>query len=408
MAERIVIVGASIGGVRTAQALRSEGHRGSIVIVGTESELPYDKPPLSKQYLVGEWEADRVRLLDGEGARNSAIELRLGAAAVSLDLADRRVDLADGSELCFDRLVIATGARARPAPWRAESGVHVLRTLEDSSRLRAALRRTGPVVVVGGGFIGAEVAAAACRSGRHVTIVDPLTAPAERVVGPEIGAVLATVHDRHGVATRFGTEVARVEGCEGALAVELTDGQTLRADTVVVGIGAIPETGWLEDSGLLVEDGVVCRADCRSVEDDGVFAVGDCARCFHPRYEETVRIEHWTNTAEQATCVAHNLTHSGERRTHSPIEYVWSDQYDWRVQIAGRPDRYDVTEIFGDADAEFPRFAALYRDDSGGLGGAVTVNWARALVTARRHMMTGTTYDAARAAIAERLTAVIR
>jgi phthalate 3,4-dioxygenase ferredoxin reductase subunit len=254
----VVVVGSSVGGVRTAQALRSEGFDGRVVLVGEEARLPYDKPPLSKQFLAGSWNAERVTLLTEAAADKARIELRLGVAAERLDVAGRQVVLAGGERLDYDAVVIATGAAARPSPWGARSGMHVVRTMADSECLQVDLRRDGHVVVVGGGFIGAEVAATARSLGRDVTVVDPLPAPIGRVVGAEVGAHFAELHRRHGVATRFGTGVESVEGDVGDLRVVLTDGTELAASTVVVGIGATPNDGWLADSGLLVENGVVC------------------------------------------------------------------------------------------------------------------------------------------------------
>lgn len=334
----VVIVGSSVGGVRTARALRTEGYDGRIVLIGAEAEMPYDKPPLSKQFLAGAWDEDRVRLLTAADAEAAGIELRLGSAAERLDVADRAVVLADGTRVHYDVLVVATGADARPSPWPVESGVHVVRTLDDSRKLAEDLTSvSGPVVVVGGGFIGAEVAATAHAVGRDVTIVDPLHAPIGRVLGEELGAMFTDLHHRHGVATRFGDGVEAVDGKAGALRVTLTSGEVLPAGTVVVGIGARPNAGWLASSGLLIDDGVVCDEFCRAVNHGTVFAVGDVARWHHPRHREDVRVEHWTNAAEQASCVAHNIVHPDGLRPYAPTEYVWSDQYDWKIQIAGRP-----------------------------------------------------------------------
>ena len=401
MSAHVVIVGASIGGVRTAQALRTEGHDGPITLIGAEPELPYDKPPLSKQFLAGAWDERRVTLLDKPAAQDARIELRLGTPATGLDVAGHRLQLADGSAVGYDQLVVATGAAPRPSPWTVDSGVHLLRTLGDARALRAALQRTGPVVIVGGGFIGAEVAATAHAAGRPVTVVDPLAAPAERVAGPQIGALLADVHRRHGVATRLGTGVASITGGQGDLTVALSDGKSLAADTVLVAIGVTPSTDWLQASGLLVQDGLVCGADCRSVDAADVFGVGDAARWFHAGHEEAVRVEHWTNAAEQAGCVAHNIVHPDDPREHRPTEFVWSDQYDWRIQIAGRPGRCDRHELIGDAETELPRFVALYRSGDARIAGAVAVNWPRALIAARRDIARGVPFDETLATIGE-------
>ncbi|MEV6903366.1 FAD-dependent oxidoreductase [Amycolatopsis sp. NPDC051372] len=389
----VVIVGASVGGVRTAQALRANGHDGRIVLVGAEPHLPYDKPPLSKQFLAGAWEHDRLALLTEEEAAADGIELRLGVAATGLDPVARTVELADGTSVGYDTLVIATGATARPSPWAAESGVHVLRTLGDGTGLRAALAEPGPLVVVGGGFIGAEVAATAHAAGRAVTVVDPLPAPIARVLGAEVGRLVGDVHRRHGVETRFGTGVQAVSGRVGALEVALTDGTVLPAGTVVVGIGAVPAVEWLADSGLELDNGLVCDEFCRATGHPEIFGVGDVARWFHAGHGEHVRVEHWTNAVEQAACVAHNVVHPEEPVQYRPTEYAWSDQYDWKIQIAGRPNRATGFELAGDPTTDPPRFAALYRDETGRLSAAVTVNWPKLLVAARRLITAGTPYE---------------
>ena len=389
MTRTVVVVGASVGGVRTAQALRSEGFDGRVVLVGAESHTPYDKPPLSKQFLAGYWGLEKVVLLTAEKAAEDAIELRLGSAATRLDVAGRRLLLADGQALDYDKLVVATGASARPSPWRPGSGVHVVRTLDDSRHLAGALRQDGPVVVVGGGFIGAEVAATARQLGREVTVVDPMPTPIGRVVGPEIGSLFTELHHRHGAATRFGVGVEEIEGVAGNLRVGLTDGTRLSAATVVVGIGAVPNDGWLADSGIPVENGVLCDEYSRAVDAPDVFAVGDVARWFHPGHREHVRVEHWTNAVEQAVIAAHNIAHPDDLRTHRPVEYVWSDQYDWKAQIVGRPVHGVRHDIIGTLEGEHPRGAVLYQDDGGRLCGAVTVNWPRALVQCRRLVTQG-------------------
>ncbi|MET7997023.1 FAD-dependent oxidoreductase [Amycolatopsis sp. NPDC005232] len=389
----VVIVGASVGGVRTAQALRAQGHDGRIVLVGAEPHLPYDKPPLSKQFLAGAWEHDRLALLTEEEAAADGIELRLGVAATGVDPVARTVNLADGTDLGYDTLVIATGATARPSPWAAESGVHVLRTLTDGTGLRAVLAEPGPLVVVGGGFIGAEVAATAHAAGREVTVVDPLPAPIARVLGDEVGRLVGDVHRRHGVETRFGTGVRAVSGRVGALEITLTDGTVLPAGTVVVGIGAVPAVEWLADSGLELDNGLVCDEFCRATGHPEIFGVGDVARWFHAGHGEHVRVEHWTNAVEQAACVAHNVVHPEDPVQYRPTEYAWSDQYDWKIQIAGRPNRATGFELAGDPTTDPPRFAALYRDETGRLSAAVTVNWPKLLVAARRLITAGTPYE---------------
>lgn len=378
-----VVVGASVGGVRTAQALRTEGWTGRIVLVGAEPDLPYDKPPLSKQVLLGAWEPGQARLLEDGEPQRDGLELRLGVRAVHLDVAEHEVVLAGGERLAYDVVVLATGAGARPSPWRPASGVHVLRSLQDALSLKAALAEPGPVVVVGGGFLGAEVASSARALGHEVTVVDPMPVPMARVLGPEVGQLFTDLHERHGVATRYGLGVERIGGVAGNLQVELTDGSVLPASCVAVAIGAVPDTVWLADSGLLVNDGVVCDGSGRAAGARDVYAVGDVARWHDARRGGHVRVEHWSSAVEQAGHVAHAIVHPDEERTHAPVAYVWSDQHDWRTQIVGVPSAGSDHVVLGDPAGEPARFAVVYRDGSR-LCGAVCVNWPKALALTRR------------------------
>lgn len=380
-----VVVGASIAGVRTVQALRAGGYAAPIVLVDAQADLPYDKPPLSKQFMRGQWDVGQVQLLDERGAAELEVTLQLGEAAEHVDLVRREVHVAGARVLPWDHLVLATGVRARRLPWRATSGVHELRTLTDARRLRATLDEPGPLVIVGGGFIGAEMAAAARARGRDVTIVDPLPVPIARVVGDDVGGLFEQLHHGHGTSTRFGVGVEDISGTAGHLSMSLTDGSWLSAATVVVGIGAVPEDGWLAASGLALEDGVLCDEFCRASRRPDILAAGDVARWFHPIHEEHVRVEHWTNAVEQAGVVAHNVLHPDDLRAYAPTEYVWSDQYDWKIQIVGRPRAAAaVTEVFGSTDCDRPRFLVAYGDSYGRLMAAVGVNWPRATMLARR------------------------
>jgi phthalate 3,4-dioxygenase ferredoxin reductase component len=381
---RVVIVGSSVGGVRTARALRTEGYEGSITLVGEEPELPYDRPPLSKQVLTGAWSAERAGLLTEQAAADAGIELRLEASALALDPEARLVRLADGESLPYDDLVIATGASARPSPWRPPSGVYQLRTLADCLALRKRFADGGTVVMIGAGFIGAEGAAAARSAGCDVTLVDPVPVPMERAVGPVVGTLLADVHHRHGVRTRFGVGVQAVSGRAGDLTVALSDASVLRAETVVVGIGAIPNDQWLQGSGLAVEDGVVCDAYLAAAGAAHVFAVGDVARWPHPELDALIRSEHWTNAADQARCVARNIARPEARETFQPSDYVWSDQYDWKVQLAGQRASAVAEWVIGDPRAARPQVTVLHADATGRLCAAVCLNWPKAFVQCRR------------------------
>ena len=384
MPYRVVIVGSSVAGVRAARTLRAEGYQGGITLVGEEPELPYDRPPLSKQVLTGAWSAERAGLLTAQAAADAGIELRLGASASALDLQTRLVRLADGESLPYDDLVIATGASARPSPWRPPSGVYLLRTLADCLALRKRFAGGGTVVMIGGGFIGAEGAAAARSAGCDVTLVDPVPVPMERAVGPVVGALLADVHHRHGVRTHFGVGVQAVSGRAGDLTVTLTDGSELRAETVTVGIGAIPNDRWLHGSGLVIDDGVVCDEYLAAVGAEHVFAAGDVARWPHPEPAALVRSEHWTNAADQARCVARNIARPGAWETFQPSDYVWSDQYDWKVQLAGHRARAVAEWVIGTPQAERPQVTVLHADATGRLCAAVCLNWPKAFVQCRR------------------------
>ena len=262
--ETIAVVGASLAGLRALQALRRAGFSGRLVAVGEESEPPYDRPPLSKDVLAGKWDAERTRLLRPED-ESLGVDWRLGRRAEALELAARQLRLADGERLGFDGLVIATGTFARRLPnTPALVGIHVLRTLGDCLALRAALDASPRVVVIGGGFIGLEVAATCRGRGLSVTVIESLAAPLERGLGARLGAYVGEIHRDHGVDLLLGARVARLVGAGRVEAVELADGTRVPADVVVVGIGAAPATQWLEGSGLELADGVVCDAACRA------------------------------------------------------------------------------------------------------------------------------------------------
>lgn len=382
-----VIVGASVAGVRTAQALRGEGFSDDIVMIGAEADLPYDKPPLSKAALAGTTTIDAIRLLTVEDAQQLGVQLRLGVPAVGLDIPDRHVHLADGSAVGYDQLVLATGTRARPSPWDGGNKLHLLRTAADCARLRADMETARSIVVIGAGFIGSEVATTAIKLGLSVTMVDPLPVPMSRIVGVEMGELLASVHDGYDVVRRFGVGVDRVAAHGNQLSVELTDGSQLLADLAVVGIGAVPNTEWLDDSGLAVDNGVVCDQFCRAEGGVDVFAAGDLARWWHPRRGEHRRVEHWTHACEQAACVAHNICHADDPRAYDPVDYVWSDQYDWKIQMAGHTGEDVTPEFVGDISTG--RCAAIYTDAAGALTGAVTVSWPKAMLAVRRMLIAG-------------------
>lgn len=390
MIEHVVVVGASLGGLRTVQSLRSAGFGGRITLVGDEAHVPYDRPPLSKHVLSGEWQVEQADLADDAELARLDLDLRLGVRATDLDLPSRSVGLHGGERLRYDALVIATGASPRTIPGTpALPGIHVLRTRDDCLALRAELDAAARVVVVGAGFIGAEVAATARQRGLDVTVLEALPVPLARGLGPTLGPVIAGIHADHGVDLRTGAGVAGFEGDGRVERVLLADGGSVDADVVVVGIGVIPNTGWLEDSGLELRDGVVCDQHCQAAP--GVWAVGDVARWFNPLFEEEMRIEHWTNAVEQSMAVAANIT--GTPTPYAPVPYVWSDQYDSKIQIVGRPGPADDVEVpIGAFDDR--KFVALTSRD-GRLTGAVGLDEPRKVMRFKRLLTTRPSYDEA-------------
>jgi 3-phenylpropionate/trans-cinnamate dioxygenase ferredoxin reductase component len=356
----ITIVGASLAGLRAAESLRRQDFDGTITVIGDEPHAPYDRPPLSKQYLAGEWGEDRLALTKPEKLAEFDLEFRLGTRATGFDLTRRRLALDDGDDLDVDGLMIATGARCRRLPGTDDmGGVFVLRGLDDSSALRAALE-AGPtrVVVVGGGFIGAEVASTARERGLDVSLIEALPQPLARVLGEEVGAVCAEVHREHGVDVHTGIGVEAVEGDGRVERVRLTDGRVIEADVVVVGIGVIPNTEWLEGSGLDIDNGVVCDATC--LAGPGVTAAGDVARWPNRRFDEMMRVEHWDNAVEQGAHAAHRLlVDDDDAEPFTPVPWFWSDQYDRKIQLAGRIRPDDEMRIVT-GSLEERRFASLY------------------------------------------------
>ncbi len=355
--EQVVVVGASLAGLRCVEALRREGFSGRLTLVGAESHEPYDRPPLSKDFLAGRVDGGAI-VLRKDGFDELEVTLRLGEVAHSLDVNARTVGVGDAT-LAFDGLVIATGAHPRRLPEQPElDGVHTLRTIDDAQRLRARLDAGGRLCVIGAGFIGAEVAATARGLGREVTVLEALPQPMVRGVGPVVGAVLARLHRSHGVDLRLGVGVDRIAGEGRVERVHLVDGSTVECDDVLVAIGAVPTTGWLEGSGLTLDNGVVCDATLHAAP--GIVAAGDVCRWPNPMFDgELMRIEHWTNAAEQGAHAAGSLLADQGAEPFSPVPFVWSDQYDVKIQSAGRFGGDDRMEIVSGTTAE-DRFVAIF------------------------------------------------
>lgn len=348
---RILIIGASAAGLAAAETLRREGFDGTLTLVGDEPDAPYDRPPLSKQILSGEWSPRRLPLRASADLDALGLDLRLGVAATGLDLAEPAVRLADGSAVPYDGLIVATGVRPRRLPGQ---GAHVLRTLNDALALRDRLGPGRRLAVVGAGFLGAEVAAVARGLGCEVTLLEPAPVPLAHTLGEQVGRMLSQVHLDHGVDLRTGVTVTEANGGR----VRLADGELVEADEVLVAIGSLPNTEWLEGSGLTVADGLVC--DAYSAAAPGVYAAGDVARWHNPLFGTSMRIEHRTNAAEQGMAAARNLLHPEARKPFAPVPYFWSDQYDMKIQAYGHLRGHDgIAVVEGDLNKR--RFLAAYR-----------------------------------------------
>lgn len=406
--ERVVVVGASLAGLRAAESLRTEGFDGAVIVVGAEPHRPYDRPPLSKKLLAGEWEADRIQLRQPDSFDELDVEWRLGVAATALDLDARQVVLADGSTVPFDGCIIATGASCRRLPDQdRHDHVHELRTLDDALALRDEIGGGGRrVVVIGAGFIGLEVAATAHQAGNDVTVLEGAEAPLIRGLGAEMGRAIGAMHEARGVTVRCGVQVERLD----PTGVVLDDGELLVADVVVVGIGVTPSTAWLDDSGLELRDGVVCDETLRARNTDGdpvagVYAAGDLLRWPNELFGEEMRVEHWTNAAEQGAHAATSLLAEHglideQARAYTPVPFFWSDQFDIRIQFLGRaaPDD-DVVVAAGSVDDG--KFLALY-GRNGRLRGALGINAPRWVMPMRNLLIDGASLDDAVAAARER------
>ncbi|HEY3016632.1 MAG TPA: FAD-dependent oxidoreductase, partial [Nocardioides sp.] len=383
--DRLVVVGASLAGLRAVEAARRNGHTGPITLVGAEQHLPYDRPPLSKAFLDGSV-PDQVAPFRGEEEFRDelGVELLLGTPADGLDPAARVVTVGP-RRVEYDAVVIATGATPRPFPGLELDGVHSLRTHEDASAIRAALDAGARTVVVGAGFIGSEVASAARKRGLPVTVVEALDLPLTRSIGPEAGEVCAELHRANGTDLRLGVGVDGLESEGGRVTgVRLSDGTALPAELVVVGTGVVPCTAWLAGSGVPLHErdgGIVCDATLWTGL-PGVYAAGDVAHVVNPLFDdELMRLEHWTNAAEQGAAAAKHALDPGAARPIGSVPYFWSDWYDHRIQFVGTP-RADEVLVVSPAEHGF---VALYRRDDR-LVGALTVDGQRQIMKYRRRV----------------------
>jgi 3-phenylpropionate/trans-cinnamate dioxygenase ferredoxin reductase component len=397
----VLVVGASLAGWRAVETLRTEGFTGDITLIGEELHLPYDRPPLSKQILAGTWPPEKAVLADRIRTAALGVSEVLGHRAVGLDVAGRKVEIDDGSVLRGDAVILATGASPRALPATEalgqRDGLFTLRTLDDSLALRQALTagEARRVVVIGAGFIGAEVASTCATLGCQVTVVEAMDIPLSNVLGPLIGAHCGSLHAAHGVDLRTGAGVAGVRRTEGpatGLVVELADGSLLEADVVVVGIGVTPSVDWLKDSELTLDNGVVC--DAGLFAGPGIVAAGDMANWSwrHDGLEERIRIEHWQVAVEAGVAAARSILAGRDEATaFSPVPYFWSDQFGIRFQVLGNPGGTDDVEIV-DGSLEEGKFVALF-GRAGRLRAVMAIGKPRRLMGFRVLLEAGSSWD---------------
>ena len=379
-----VIVGAAHAGGRAAQAMRAAGFAGRIVVIGEETWIPYERPPLSKELLKGEGGIERVQINPRTFYDEKTIELRLGARVAAIDRATRQVRV-DGQAIAYDRLMLATGARVRrlSLPGADLAGVTYLRTLDDSLAIRPALKPGARIAVIGGGFIGLECAASARTRGAEVTVIEAADRLMGRAVAPEIGAHFAALHRARGVEVRLGAKLVRFEGADRLERVILGDGTTVAADLAIVGIGILPNAELAAEAGLAVDNGIVVDARGRT-DDERIFAAGDVANQPNAFLDRRVRLESYQNAQDQGMAVGRNM--AGADEAYEDRLWVWSDQYDVNLQMLGAPQSWDSLVFRGDPAKG--GFSAFYLQ-SGRIVAVNAVNNGREIRTLERLMASG-------------------
>jgi 3-phenylpropionate/trans-cinnamate dioxygenase ferredoxin reductase subunit len=393
----MVIVGAGLAGAKAAQALRSEGYDGHVTLLGDESHRPYQRPPLSKEYLHGKAGRDALFVHPEIWYQTRDIDLRLNSVATAIDRERHTVTLRGGERIGYEKLLLATGAAPRTleVAGSAHAPVLYLRRIEDSERIRAALRPHARLVVVGAGWVGLEVAAAARAAGTQVTVVESAHLPLLRALGPEIAPAFVHLHRAHGVDLRLGAEIAAIaDSGHGPASVQLTDGSVLEADTVVAGIGAVPNTMLAADAGLAVRDGILVDASLQTGDPD-IYAAGDVARALHPLYREHIRVEHWASARHQPTVVARAML--GDRgAVYDRVPFFYSDQYDLAMQFSGHlePGGYERVVVRGDLQRPEEGLLVFYLAEDRVLAG-MSVNLPGALRRIEHLIRSGKPVDAA-------------
>ncbi len=370
--QSFVIVGASLAGAKAAETLRSEGFEGRLVLIGEETERPYERPMLSKEYLRGDKPAAKLYVHDEAFYADNDIELLTGTHVASLDPGAHEVTLQDGSRMPYSRLLLSTGAipRRLSLPGADLPGVRYLRTMGDSDALRAAITAASRVVVIGSGWIGSEVAASARQLGAEVAIVGPDAVPLERVLGPEVGGVYRELHAENGVELHLSTKVMAIVGGDAAQGVRTMDGAVVEGDLVVVGVGATPRDELARDAGLTLENGIVVDELLRTSAPD-VFAAGDVAATWNPMYNKRIRVEHWANALNQGQTAARNMLGLGT--AYAKLPYFYSDQFDLGMEYNGYASDWDRVVLRGDAAGR--EFLAFWLKDGRVLAGMNANIW---------------------------------
>jgi 3-phenylpropionate/trans-cinnamate dioxygenase ferredoxin reductase subunit len=390
--QTFVIVGANLAGGRAAFALRTEAFAGRIVIIGEEPHPPYERPPLSKEFLRGDIPTEKLFIATPEVYGERQIDLLLGARATNIDAEEHVVELAAGARIEYDKLLLATGAYPRKldVPGNDLVGIYELRTIDDSERIREELEPERRLVVIGAGFIGAEIAASAQMTGLDVTVIEALPVPLSRALGEEMGGIMADIHRDHGVRLYTNEAIDRFEGESRVERVVTSSGRVIECDFVVVGVGVAPATELAEAAGLEVDNGIVVNEYCETSAPD-VYACGDVANFYHPLLGHRLRVEHWSNAQNQAIAAAKSML--GKREPYVDVPWFWSDQYDLNLQYVGHAQRWDEVVLRGDVIGR--KFTAFYVE-GGKLRAALTVNRHRDIRPARELIKLGAAVESAK------------
>jgi 3-phenylpropionate/trans-cinnamate dioxygenase ferredoxin reductase component len=369
-----VIAGASMAGAKAAEALRAEGFDGRVILIGTESELPYERPPLSKDYLLGKAERETIYVHPREWYAEQNIDLRLGVTVTEIDPAAHQVSLDDGSQLGYAKLLLTTGSSPRrlSVPGADLDGVLHLRSVGDSDQIKAAFASASRVAVIGAGWIGLETAAAARTAGAEVTVLEMAELPLLRVLGREVAQIFADLHREHGVDLRCGVEISEITGAEGKVTgVRLADGSHVEADVVIAGVGITPNTQPATAAGLDVDNGIRVDAQLRSSDPD-IYAAGDVANAFNPLLGKHIRVEHWANALDQPQAAVKAML--GQDVSYDRVPYFFTDQYDLGMEYAGYVEPGGYKEVVFRGDPEQGEFIAFWLDADGRVLAGMNVN----------------------------------